>query len=313
MSHDHSHHSTNRIRLAFAFGITVVILIAELIGAVITGSLALLVDAGHMVTDAGGLLMALVAASLMLRPPTNQRTWGFRRAEVIAAAAQASVLLVVGLYAVYEGIRRLFEPVEVQSAGLLIFGIVGLVGNIVAMVILAGGRSSSLNMRAAFLEVVTDALGSVAVIISAVVITLTGWTGIDAVVGLLIAALILPRAIRLLRESTGVLLEETPPELNLDDVRKHILELQHVIDVHDLHASRISTDLPVLTAHVVLDDSCFHDGHATRILHDLQECVANHFPVSVKHSTFQLEPAGMVDVEDACIAPEAPDQTLPKP
>ncbi|MDJ1370154.1 cation diffusion facilitator family transporter [Gulosibacter molinativorax] len=300
MSHDHSHHSANRTRLAIAFAITATILVAEVIGAVITGSLALLVDAGHMVVDAGGLLTALVAASLMLRPATERRTWGFRRAEVIAAAAQAAVLLVVGLYAVYEGIRRLFEPVEVQSTGLLIFGIVGLVGNVVAMLVLSGGRGSSLNMRAAFLEVVTDALGSVAVIISAIVIATTGWVGIDAVVGLLIAALIIPRALKLLRESGGVLLEETPPNLDLADVRTHILEVPHVVDVHDLHASRISTDLPVLTAHVVLEDQCFHDGHATEILHDLQQCVATHFPVSVKHSTFQLEPVGMVDVEDAC-------------
>lgn len=300
MSHDHAHHSTNITRLAIAFGITFTILIAEVVGAVITGSLALLVDAGHMVVDAGGLLMALTAASLMRRAPTNRHTWGLRRAEVIAAAAQAAVLLVVGLYAVYEGVRRLFEPAEIESAGLLIFGIVGLAGNILAMLVLAGGRKSSLNMRAAFLEVVTDALGSVAVIISAIVISTTGWVGIDALVGLLIAALIIPRALRLLRESGGVLLEETPPNLDLDEVRQHILEVPHVIDVHDLHASRISTDLPVLTAHVVLEDQCFHDGHATEILHDLQRCVADHFTVSVKHSTFQLEPAGMVDVDDAC-------------
>lgn len=304
MSHDHSHHSANRTRLAIAFGITAVILIAEIVGAVVTGSLALLVDAGHMVVDAGGLLLALTAASVMLRPATDRHTWGFRRAEVIAAAAQAAVLLVVGLYAVFEGVRRLFEPAEVESDWLLIFGIVGLVGNIIAMVVLSGGRESSLNMRAAFLEVVTDALGSVAVIISAIVIMTTGWTGIDAVVGLLIAALIIPRALKLLRESGGVLLEETPPNLDLEDVRRHILEVPHVLEVHDLHASRISTDLPVLTAHVVLEDRCFHDGHATEILHDLQLCVANHFPVSVKHSTFQLEPQNMVDVDEAC-SPES--------
>lgn len=301
MSHDHSHHTANRTRLALAFGITATILIAEVIGAVVTGSLALLVDAGHMVVDAGGLLMALTAASLMLKPPTDRHTWGFRRAEVIAAAMQAAVLLLVGLYAVYEGIRRLVrEDVEIHSGALLIFGVVGLVGNVISMWVLSGGRQTSLNMRAAFLEVVTDALGSVAVIISAIVITTTGWSGIDAIVGLLIAALIIPRALKLLRESGGVLLEETPPDLDLEEVRKHILGVTHVIDVHDLHASRISTDLPVLTAHVVLENQCFHDGHATEILHDLQECVANHFPVSVKHSTFQLEPLGMVDVEDAC-------------
>ena len=175
-THDHTHANpgTNRTRLAIAFGITATILIAEVIGAWWTNSLALLVDAGHMLTDASGLLMALIAASLTLRPPTPERTWGYRRAEVLAAGAQSAILLAVGIYAFIEGVRRLFDPAEVTAGGLLVFGIVGLVGNIVAMLVLGAGRAANLNMRAAFLEVVNDALGSVAVIISAIVISLTG-------------------------------------------------------------------------------------------------------------------------------------------
>ena len=290
-THDHAHAKpgTNRTRLAIAFGITATILIAEVIGAWWTNSLALLVDAGHMLTDASGLLMALIAASLTLRPPTPERTWGYRRAEVLAAGAQSAILLAVGIYAFIEGVRRLFDPAEVTAGGLLVFGIVGLVGNIVAMLVLGAGRAANLNMRAAFLEVVNDALGSVAVIISAIVISLTGWTRIDAIAGMLIAALIVPRAITILKEAGGILLESTPRGLKLDDVRRHILQVPHVIGVHDLHASTIATGLPVLTAHVVVDESCFTQGHVSQKLRDLQTCVAEHFDVSVEHSTFQIE------------------------
>ena len=290
-THDHAHAKpgTNRTRLAIAFGITATILIAEVIGAWWTNSLALLVDAGHMLTDASGLLMALIAASLALRPPTPERTWGYRRAEVLAAGAQSAILLAVGIYAFIEGVRRLFDPAEVTAGGLLVFGIVGLVGNIVAMLVLGAGRAANLNMRAAFLEVVNDALGSVAVIISAIVISLTGWTRIDAIAGMLIAALIVPRAITILKEAGGILLESTPRGLKLDDVRRHILQVPHVIGVHDLHASTIATGLPVLTAHVVVDESCFTQGHVSQKLRDLQTCVAEHFDVSVEHSTFQIE------------------------
>ncbi len=297
--HDHAAPGTHRRKLAIAFGITVSILVAEVIGAWWTNSLALVVDAGHMLTDASGLLMALIAASLALRPPTPDRTWGYRRAEVLAAGAQSAVLLGVGIYAFVEGVRRLFEPPEVTAGGLLVFGIVGLVGNIVSMLVLSSGRGANLNMRAAFLEVVNDALGSVAVIVSAVVIALTGWTRIDALAGMLIATLIVPRAITILREAGSILLESTPPGLNLEEVRRHILEVPHVVGVHDLHASTIATGLPVLTAHVVVEEACFADGHAAQMLTDLQACVADHFDVSVEHSTFQLEPPTHNDSEHA--------------
>ena len=287
--HDHAPQGTHRGKLAIAFGITATILVAELIGAWWTNSLALLVDAGHMLTDASGLLMALIAANLALRPPTPERTWGWRRSEVLAAGAQAAVLLGVGVYAFAEGVRRLATPPEVTAGGLLMFGIAGLVGSIVSMLVLSSGRGANLNMRAAFLEVVNDALGSVAVIVSAVVIALTGWTRIDALAGMLIATLIVPRAITILREAGSILLESTPPGLNLEEVRRHILEVPHVVGVHDLHASTIATGLPVLTAHVVVEEACFADGHAAQMLTDLQACVADHFDVSVEHSTFQLE------------------------
>lgn len=289
--HSHASAASNsQRRLAIAFAITATVLVAEVVGALVTGSLALLVDAAHMLTDAGGLLVALLAARLMTRAVTAQRTWGYQRAEILAATAQAAVLLAVGLFVVVEGIQRLILPPPISSAQLLIFGIIGLAGNIASILVLASDRASNLNMRAAFLEVVNDALGSVGVIVAAIVIALTGFTRADAIAALLIGALIVPRAVKLLRETIDVLLESTPAGLDLDSVRVHILQLPHVRAVHDLHASQIASHLPVLTAHVVIDDDCFRDGHSIEILDQLQTCVATHFDVSVEHSTFQLEP-----------------------
>jgi cobalt-zinc-cadmium efflux system protein len=291
-SHTHAGGGDHRGRLAVALTLTSVVLVVEVIGAVISGSLALLADAGHMFTDAAGLVIALIAAQLARRSPTDRRTWGYLRAEVLAATLQAAILLAVGTFILIEGIQRLFAPPLVASGIMLVFGVVGLVANIVALLVLAGGRGANFNMRAAFLEVLNDALGSVAVIVAAIVIATTGFERADAIVSIFIAVLILPRTFKLLRETTSVLLESTPRGLDLAEVREHMLELDHVQAVHDLHASQVATGLPVLTAHVVVDDSCFQDGHVPQMLDQLQACVAEHFPVSIEHSTFQLEPAG---------------------
>jgi cobalt-zinc-cadmium efflux system protein len=273
----------------------VAVLVVEVVGAAISGSLALLADAGHMVTDVAGLAMGLVAATLATRPATAGRTWGYRRAEVLGAAAQAAVLLVVGLFILVEGVRRLLVPPEVATGAMLLFGVVGLIGNLVGLAILAGSRASNLNMRAAFLEVLNDTLGSVAVLVAAVVIATTGFQRADAVASLVIGALIVPRTVQLLHETVHVLLESTPRGLDLDQVRHRILSVPHVVDVHDLHASLVATGLPVLTAHVVVDDSCFLDGHLGPLLDELQTCLADDFDVS--HSTIQFESAGHADHE----------------
>ena len=304
MGHDHAHSHVSRTadrgmrrRLVIAFAITAFIVIAQAVGSVITGSLALLTDTAHAAADASGLLVAVIAATMMLLPPSGRRTWGFARIEVIAALGQAVLLLVVGTYAAIEGIRRLFEPSDIPSAELLFFGVVGLLANIAAMAVLASSRDSNFNMRAAFLEVLNDALGSVGVIIAAVVIHTTGFQRADTIAGLFIAALILPRAFRLLRETVGVLMEFTPKGVDLDEVREHILELEHVRDVHDMHASTIGTGLPVLSAHVVVEDQCFESGHAPEILETVLECVREHFPVSFDHATIQLETESLRDKE----------------
>lgn len=291
-SHDHGHGSLlgDRRRLALVLGITATILVVEVVGALVSGSLALLADAGHMLTDVAGLLIAVAAAAMAAQPATSRRTWGYQRAEVLAATVQSAVLLGVGGFVIVEGIRRLVHPPHVASSAMLVFGVVGLVGNLISLAVLVAGRTQSFTVRAAVLESLNDALGSVAVLVAGAVIAVTGWERADGVVSILIGGLIIPRTVRLLRETTDVLLEATPRGLDLDDVRAHLLDLPHVHGVHDLHASQIAAGLPVLTAHVVVDDSCFHDGHAPQILDQLQECVARHFRLSIEHSTFQLEP-----------------------
>ncbi|MET4098154.1 cobalt-zinc-cadmium efflux system protein [Agrococcus sp. UYP10] len=290
-----------RVRLGIAFGLTATMVVAQAVGSVLTGSLALLTDTAHALADAAGLLVALIAATLVLRPPTSKRTWGFRRIEVIAALGQATLLLGVGVYAAIEGVRRLFEPPDIPASELVVFGIIGLVMNVVSIVVLASSRGANFNMRAAFLEVLNDALGSLGVIVAAIVIATTGFQQADAIAGLFIAALIAPRAFLLMKETTAVLMEFTPSGLDLDDVRRHILELEHVQDVHDLHASTVATGLPTISAHVVVDDGCFSDGHAAEVLEDVQRCVEEHFSVAVPHSTFQIETAQIRERESSAV------------
>ncbi len=295
--HDHSPAGLvdHRGRLTLVLAITVGVLVVEVVGALVSGSLALLADAGHMLTDVAGLTLGLVASVLSRRPATDARTWGYRRAEVLGAAAQAAVLLAVGVFILVEGVRRLVDPPEVTSGVMIVFGLVGLVGNLVGLSVLAGVRGDNLNMRAAFLEVLNDALGSVAVLAAAAVIATTGWLRADAVASLVIGVLIIPRTIGLLRESVDVLLESTPKGLDLTHVRTRMLALPHVRDVHDLHASQVATGLPVLSAHVVVDDSCFYDGHLGPMLDELQACLATDF--DVEHSTLQFEAGVHADHE----------------
>jgi cobalt-zinc-cadmium efflux system protein len=296
--HDHDHGvaaSGNRRPLAIVLGISSAILVVEVIGALISGSLALLADAGHMLTDVAGLTLALIAAVLVERPATSRRTWGYRRAEILAAAAQAAVLLAVGIFVVVEAVRRLITPPDVESGAMFIFGVIGLLGNALSILLLSRIQRGNLNTRAAMLEVVNDALGSVAVLVAAAVIAWTGWTRTDAIASLAIGLMIIPRTWKLLRETTDVLMEATPRSVDLEQIRTHILGVSHVHTVHDLHASSVASDLPVLSAHVVVDESCFHDGHLPQLLDQLQQCLSGHF--DVEHSTFQFEPAGHADHE----------------
>ncbi|WP_088288498.1 cation diffusion facilitator family transporter [Kineosporia sp. A_224] len=298
-AHGHSHLPPDgaRGRLVAVLAVSVTILAVEVVGAVVSGSLALLADAGHVLTDVAGLGLAVAAATLARRPATDRRTWGFRRAEVLAAAAQAAVLLAVGVFVVVEALRRLVDPPAVDAPLMLAFGGVGLLGNLVGLALLVGRRGENLNTRAAFLEVLNDALGSVAVVLAALAVLAGGWLRADGAASLVIGLLILPRTWKLLRETVDVLLETTPKGVDLAEVRSHVLGLPHVLGVHDLHASTVATGLPVLSAHVVVDDACFHDGHVPRLLDEVQACLAGHF--DVEHSTFQFESAAHADHEHA--------------
>jgi cobalt-zinc-cadmium efflux system protein len=303
-SHGHGHGhalatagAAARSRLTVVLMITLALSAAQVTGAVLSGSLALLADAGHLLTDAAGLGLALVAAVLAERPPTTQRTWGYRRAEVLAAAAQAAVLLVAGGFVLIEGVRRLLQPPQVASATMIWFGVVALAGNAAGLLVLVSSRHHNLNLRAAFLEVLNDACGALGVVVAGAAIAVTGWSRLDAVASLLIGVLIVPRTVRLLRDSLTVLMESTPPGLDLEHVRTHVLGVEHVVGVHDVHATLVATGLPVLTAHVVVDDGCFHDGHVPQLLDALQSCLAGHFDVG--HSTFQIEPASHAAHEQA--------------
>jgi cation diffusion facilitator family transporter len=294
MGHGHSHAPTtaggaHRRRLVVVLGLTLAVLVAEVVGAVLSGSLALLADAGHMATDAAGLALALAAVSLAQRPARGRRTFGWQRVEILAAVANGMLLLAVAAYVLVEAIRRIGQPPEIGAGLMLVVASVGLVVNLGSLLVLRGGKDASLNMRGAYLEVLADALGSVAVIVAAVVIATTGWTPADIVASAVIGCLVVPRAWHLLREALDVLLEAAPRGVDLQDVRAHILGVDGVLDVHDLHAWTITSGLPVLSAHVVVTDEALAAGHGGRVLDALCSCLGEHF--DLEHCTFQLEAA----------------------
>ncbi|WP_369137084.1 cation diffusion facilitator family transporter [Modestobacter versicolor] len=295
MGHDHgAAHGTasaaHRGRLAVVLALTGGVFVVELVGALLSGSLALLADAAHMATDALGIGMALGAVTLAQRPARGRRTFGWQRIEVLAAVANGLLLLGVGGYVVVEAVRRIGDPPDIDPGLMFAVASLGLLVNLVSLRLLHAGQSASLNTRGAYLEVVGDALGSVAVIVAAVVIVTTGWTGADVVASFAVGALVLPRAWTLLREAFDVLLEAAPKGVDLARVRAHVLGVDGVLDVHDLHAWTITSGQPVLSAHVVVTDEALADGHGGRVLDALCSCLGHHF--DLEHCTFQLESPG---------------------
>lgn len=296
LGHSHSHVTPgqqHRGRLVAAFAITCTVLVVELIGAALTGSLALLSDAGHMLTDAAGLGIALAATWLAARPADQRWTFGWQRAEVLAALVNGVMLTVIAVLVLVEGVQRWQEPPQVQAPGMLAVGALGLVANLVALLLLRGGQRESINVRGAYLEVLGDLIGSVAVIVAAVLIATTGWQRADAAASIAIAVLILPRAVALLRAVAKVLLEGAPDEVEVAQVRAHLEGVDGVLAVHDLHAWTITSGVPVLTAHVVVADRVLDPEQFCVVLDAMQDCLRGHFDVD--HSTFQIEPAGHGD------------------
>jgi cobalt-zinc-cadmium efflux system protein len=297
--HDHGQHLTatgkHRRALLTVMTLSGLIAVAEVTGALATGSLVLLADAAHMAADVFGIGLALLAAHFAARPPTGRRTFGYARAEILAAMANALLLLGMATFIITEAIRRVMSPPGVNSGLLVVFGLIALAVNAVSLLLLRGGQAESLNVRGAFLEVASDALGAAAVIVTGVVIATTGFTRADPIASLAVGLLILPRTWRLLRDTVDVLLEASPRGMDLSEVRRHMTTLRGVRDVHELHAWTITSGLPVLTAHVVVDPGIMDDSRCATMLDRLQDCLRGHF--DVEHSTFQLEPAGHADHE----------------
>lgn len=289
MSGAHGHHHSaahaDRRSLVIVLVISLGVLVLEVVGGLAANSLALLADAGHVLTDVAGIALALGAIWLAGRPTSDARTFGWYRAEILAAALNAVILLGLAGWVLWEAWRRWDAPPEVASDLMLVIAVVGGVANLVSLAVLRGPQARSLNMRGAYLEVLGDLLGSVAVVVAAIVIAVTGFTRMDAIASAIIGLMILPRTWRLLRDATDILLEATPKGVDIDEVRRHILEAPGVIAVHDLHAWTITSGMNVVSAHVVMGP----DGDPGALLDHLSDCLSDDF--DIQHSTFQLETA----------------------
>lgn len=294
MAHDHRETAAGRSRgtLVGALVITGSFLVVEAIGAMWTGSLALAADAGHMLTDVGGLALALFAVWVAARPPTPEKTYGYYRVEILAATVNALLLLAVAGVILVEAYQRLRAPREVQGGPMLAIAVAGLAANLAAMWILRQDAQASLNVRAAYLEVLGDALSSVGVIVAALVVMRTGLTIVDPVVSALIALFIVPRTWRLLKQAVNVLLEGTPSHLDLKEIEGAMIRVPGVRRVHDLHVWTLTSGRYAMSGHVVVDDVAAAD----RILRDLHALLHDRF--GVEHTTIQIEPRQLVQIAD---------------
>jgi cobalt-zinc-cadmium efflux system protein len=291
-AHAHAHGpgaGSDRRHLLIALALLAAFMLAEVITAILSGSLALLSDAGHMLSDVGAIGGALWAMALARRPPSGKWTYGWKRAEILSAAANGITLLVVAGIITAEAISRLIHPPTVDGGPVIAVAAAGVVVNVTAAWVLARANRSSLNVEGAFRHVLTDLYGFIGTVIAGIIIVTTGFTRADAIASLVVVALMGQAAWGLLRDSGRVLLEAAPEDMDLEKVRAHLSGVPHVLGVHDLHAWTVTSGLPALSAHIVIEDPCFHDGHAPRLLDQLQACLAGHF--DVEHSTFQLEAA----------------------
>lgn len=301
--HDHApaaggiRSASHRRLLAISLSLTATIMVVQVVGAIFTGSLALLADAAHMFTDASALVIALIAAAVAARPADDRRTFGYQRAEVFGALINAIILILLAGWVGIEAVGRLIDPGETEVVGglMLVVAIVGLVANAISMWLLSRAQRTSINVRGAYLEVMGDLIGSAMVIIAAIVIVTTGWMPADAIASIMIAVLIIPRAIALLREVFSVLSESAPKGTAVSEIRQHLLDYDGVVGVHDVHVWQLTRGAPVFSAHVSVDPALLSGGRSAKLLSDLQSCLAHHF--DVEHSTFQIEPAEQSDCE----------------
>jgi cobalt-zinc-cadmium efflux system protein len=293
MSAGHNHaqvRAGHEKKLLGALLLTAGFMIAEIVGAMVTGSLALLSDAAHMFTDSAALAISLIAFQIAKKPADRLRTFGYARFEILASAFNAILLFFVALYILYEAYQRLVEPTPIQSTGMLIIAVLGLVVNLISMRILASASSDSLNMKGAYLEVLSDMLGSIGVIIAAILIRFTGWTWIDSSVAAGIGLWVLPRTWTLLRESMNVLLEGVPSGIDLEKIEHTILAVEGVKAVHDLHVWSVTSAKNIMSVHVVIQSSA---ANGQEILNLVTESVIHNFEIG--HCTIQLENDGFHD------------------
>lgn len=278
----------HRKKLVLVLVITLTVFVVQVIGAFISNSLSLLADAGHMLTDATGVAIALIASIIATLPASSKRTYGYLRVEVLAALVNGIVLGVIAVVIFVQAIARFGTEVEVQSTPMLIAAVIGAAANLVSLLILRSGQKESLNLRGAYLEVLGDLLGSAAVIVAGLIIMFTGWMVVDQLASLLIAVMILPRAISLLRDVVNVLLEAAPKDLDMRAVREHMLTVPGVVEVHDVHAWTITSGVPAFSAHVTITDASWSEQGYHAVLDELKACLMQHF--ALEHSTLQLEP-----------------------
>ena len=297
-AHDHAHPvgaGTDRTYLTATLVLLAVFMAFEVVTAFLSHSLALLADAGHMLVDVGAIAGSLVALRLAERPETGSHTFGLKRAEILAAACNAITLLVVAVLIASEAVERLVHPVAVHGGTMIAVAAVGVAVNVVATMTLSRANRRSLNIEGAYRHVVTDLYGFIGTVVAGIVIVATGFNRADSIASLVVVGLMLTAAVRLLRPALHILLEATPEDIDLEEVRQHLLELHDVASVHDLHAWTLTSSLPILTAHVVVTDDCIRRGDVGLVLDRLQGCLAGHFDVA--HSTLQLEAIGHLDHE----------------
>jgi cobalt-zinc-cadmium efflux system protein len=288
-SHDHAHGGTsNRSALTIVLALTTMFLLVEVIGAMVTGSLALLSDAAHMLTDVAALALSLLALWFATKPPNPRKTFGYLRAEVLAAFINAATLVLTAAYIFYEAYERILEPPSINGAGVTLVATGGLAVNLIgAWILTRGDRSKNLNVRGALLHVVGDAIGSVGAIIAGGIIYYTGWVLIDPIISVLIALLVLFSSYRLLRESVDILMEGTPPHIDTAGVKKALLSVRGVKDIHDLHIWSVTPSLVSLSCHAVVEDTVNNQD----TLEQLNQQLRSDF--GIDHTTIQLETKDM--------------------
>ncbi|MBS3182682.1 cation diffusion facilitator family transporter [Leucobacter manosquensis] len=293
-AHDHglqgatSGTAKHRRKLVLVLVITLTVFVVQLIGAFVSNSLSLLADAGHMLTDATGVAIALIASLIAGVAATSKRTFGYLRIEILAALINGIVLGVIAIVILVQAIARFGTEVEVHSVPMLVAAVIGAIANLISLLILQSGQRESLNVRGAYLEVLGDLLGSVAVIVAGTIILFTGWNAVDQIASILIALLIFPRAISLLRDVVDVLLEASPKNVDVDAARAHMEAVPGVEEVHDVHAWTITSGVPAFSAHVTVADAAWSERGYHAILDEVRACLHEHF--DTEHVTLQLEP-----------------------